>query len=101
MESKQVVSPCEALAAEATSQEPSAKTETPKKPRWSFGQTQGVGREFDLPGGGRFKFPLIRLNDGSGYASSSTFETDDEELAGKLRGVAKARKHYVFETTKK
>jgi hypothetical protein len=57
--------------------------------QWKFVKQFGVGDYIKLANGSRFQFKLIKLNDGSGYASSSELVTTDEGLADSLRAAAK------------
>jgi hypothetical protein len=87
--SKTVVKPAEALKQVETPL--AAPVVAPVQPvaRWKFVKQFGVGDYIKLANGSRFQFKLIKLNDGSGYASSSELVTTDEGLADSLRAAAK------------
>lgn len=105
---KQVLKPDEALqkvnagpvtdpvSEQPTTEAPEVKP-TSKKPRWKFVKRFGVADKLVFPDGSEFKFRLIRLNDGSGYCSSSEVITEDEKLAENLREIAKTPETGVVE----
>jgi len=71
--------------------------EQPRLPKFRFVKTMAVAEELVFEDGSTFRFPLVKRNDGSGYADSSTVETDDPVLAKNLRVKAYAKVHSVHE----
>lgn len=58
-----------------------------KKTRWTFVKQHGVTQNLVFRDKSTFKFPLIPLNDNSGFAVTSEVTIDDEKLANNLRSL--------------
>lgn len=69
----------------------------PQRKAWRFVQTQGVGNPIRFPDKTEFTFRRILSNNGEGYLSQSSMETDDEGLAAKLRAYGEQFPGSVFE----
>ncbi len=64
------------------------KVKPARKARWRFVKNFGVADAIRFWDGTTFKFRPIRRNDGGGYLPGSQVDTDDENLARRLRAAA-------------
>lgn len=81
-----------AAALERVSEPPKAPAgEKPaaRKARYRFVKNFGPADVIRFRDGSKFRFRLIKRNDGSGYLPGAQVDTDDESLAQKLREAAK------------
>jgi hypothetical protein len=96
LEAKQVVKPGAETPAPERVKVPAEKP-APVKKKWKFIKLHGVAQELRFKDGSSFKFRLIKLNDGSGYATTSVVETEDKTLADNLKALEKTGDYGVKE----
>jgi hypothetical protein len=65
------------------------KTPVLPKTRWRFAKLFGPTDHIKFRDGSSFQFRLIKRSDGNGYLPGSRLDTDNTDLAGKLRAAAK------------
>jgi hypothetical protein len=67
-------------------------------PPWKFIKQFGVNDNIRFADGTNYRFPWVRLADGSGFCSSSEVTTSDKVLADNLREAAKTPSMGIVET---